>query len=544
MVKISGKHFIFTRVEQEYSPKNVGGFQVYYASKDLPIEDLKLLENSVKCFIPSDNTIVRKQFFRLPSQSFAFVHTVVESHPEISDRSQRGGVFLAHGIIIDSNHFSQIFFNPFLVFDGFRFLTSAEEMVNQFKQLEYKEQQCRIEVDPYAPIADSEKFTGNALELYQLATKQKKQIEPLLLVGQNIEIERFLRAIIQFAPISVRSLCTFDTNVDNCQLAIGNFWAVGSSFPKDQIQNTLNVSRCIPNLQSGSGPKGDLYYDWLQFVIRNDGKDAYRHAVTAQTLADVFVNRNSFSKIKNLNPDGCELFFLAHEKKITQYIIQTIAKLTSANVAQDLINYILSSQPDYRELLSIAASKSVSPSYLSPLIRNWVLSCAPDFKLLKNDDWIALQNFAKDANDWVILFWASALAENDKLKQSSLANMGESDYLIILLLLFKPIYPKDYVSSSNIHMRQLMPKVIPVLRKLNNDVFVDFVSEMFKMKAMDFLDELAPKVNSLDNKLLTQLEARMPSLPDRSLFMQSVREKRMEFGRPDGIRGLFYRTKK
>src|SRR5689334_16608961 len=106
MMEISGNHFIFASVEREYSPKNEGGFQVYYASKDIPDLDIQLLKNAVACFLPSQNSIVRRQYFCLPSANFAFISTIVENHREISDRVGRGGGYLAHGIIIDRKQFS------------------------------------------------------------------------------------------------------------------------------------------------------------------------------------------------------------------------------------------------------------------------------------------------------------------------------------------------------------------------------------------------------------------------------------------------------
>lgn len=543
MVKISGKHFIFTRVEAEYSPKGVAGFQSYFSSKDLSVQDLEVMEDCVKCFLPSEKTVVRKQFFRLPSGDFAFVHTLLESHPQISDRSRRGGIFLAHGIVISESDFAKIFFNPFHVFDNFRFLSSAQDMIDHFQQ-GIKEQPCVIVVDPYLPIIDNGASSQYALRYYQLAADQKKQVQPLLLVGQNESVEKFLRAVIQFAPLRSRPFCTFDTNLDGCQLATSNFWAIGSSFPKDEFQNFIHLNRELPDNLTGSEPQGDMYYEWLKFALTHTQKEIASHVETAQILAEIFVNKHSFERIQSLNQDSCYSFFLAHNKRITGYLVQTVAKLTSENIAKYLVKYIFSSQPDYRKIVSIASSKIVTRHYLSPIIRDWLLASAPVFDFLKSGDWINLQNFAKEAKDMMLLFWASVMGNKNKLRKISIENMSESDYQTVLLLLNKPVHPMYFVSNSLTQMRQLMSKVQPVLHDFSNDVFIDFASEIFKMESLTFIDELSPRINSLDNKSLTLLESRLPSsLPRDSQFAKMVRARRKELGRPSGLKGLFYRPK-
>jgi hypothetical protein len=543
MITVSGKHFIFTRVESEYSPNNKGGFQVYYSSKGIADSDLQLLVATVNCFSPKDSNVVRKQFFRLPSQNFAFINTITENHPEITDRKRRTGNYLAHGIILEAEQFSKILFNPFKVFDGYKFLSSAEDMVKEFSQIDHHEPLINFDVNPYSPIEGGENFSEKALSLYQIAlTSSVKKSGDIHLVGNNQEVDTFLRAMFQFAQPFMRPSCFFDTHAENCQIPSGLFGIIGASFKRTGAQNVIILSQNIPIPEFNPNIKENLYFQWLRKSIEIDAKDAYRFSSTAQILATAFHENSAFDEII-LDLESSQSFYQVHKELVLRRLDETISSLTTPLVSKKMISYMLMSKTDIREILLMAASRSIALKSLSPIIRKMIEFNAPGFDDWKKSDWIKLQVFSQNANDMVALFWASSLGKNAKTRQSTCSIMSEDDYQLSLSLLFLSIEPKDFIPSSEINMKHLLSKILPALNNLDSKVFVEFILELHTNKLFEIIDALEIRVSAFDNKILTYLESKLPGLPEDSVFLKSMKVRRKAIGRPEGIKGIFYQVK-
>ncbi len=187
---------------------------------------------------------------------------------------------------------------------------------------------------------------------------------------------------------------------------------------------------------------------------------------------------------------------------------------------------------------------SASFDFLSPFLRNLIGHDSPMYVGWEKNDWTNIQSFAERANDSLIMFWASTFAGDKKTRINSCKVLSESDYQQSLLLIVKSIAPADYVPTSSRNLRHLFTSIWPLLNQMDNFLFAEFVVELYNNKEYEFIDNLKSKVSSLDNKALTHLESKLTKMPVGSSFMISMQHKRQELGRPEGIKGIFYRAKK
>ncbi len=96
MTTILIDHFLYGRVEGEYSPRRRSGFQTIYSPEGTDPSDIEALEKRLLCFQPDRSNRIRLQFFT-HNRLVIVGHTCrVEPHLEIIDRNGRTGAFIAH----------------------------------------------------------------------------------------------------------------------------------------------------------------------------------------------------------------------------------------------------------------------------------------------------------------------------------------------------------------------------------------------------------------------------------------------------------------
>jgi hypothetical protein len=540
MLTVSGKQFIFTRVEAEYSPVGQGKFQVFYSSDGIANADLQMLTTIASCFSAKGFSFVRRQFFQLPSGCFAFVNTVSANHPVITDKKRNDGNYIVHALVIDYEMFSTILFNPFKVFDNFSFVNSAERMVKEFNHLERREPSSFFEVDPYSPIVGGESYSNKAVSLFKMARLSEQKDNTLNLVGKTQDVEAFLRCLIQFSPFNTRRTCTFDTYSDNCQVPNGLFWIIGASLKRSDTKNVLDLSLGIPAAVDNQQVKDNLYFSWLQDAIRINPTDAYDISSFVQLLSHSF-EKNLQLDVAALDMKAVQSFYQKHKKIVLRRFEDVISNAITPSIARRILANLPKLGVGFFEILLVASPQAKIGGVMLPILRNLIAFDAPQFSNWKKEDWKKIQKFAISNVDHVILFWAATLGKNQSSRLATCAMMSEGDYFAALSLLLTPIEPKYFMPSSDKNLRVLIAKVVSKLNEIDDRVFTEFVLELYQHELYEHLEAIESRIRILDNKSLSYLEGRLRKLPVNSIFIKSLRSRRKEIGRPAGIKGFFYK---
>ncbi len=507
MSTISVAQLIFTRVESAYSSQKKNGFQTVYKTESLSSTDVNIIEKRIQCFQPYQPAPVRRQFFTLNDGAIVLTYTTqIEAHPEIIDKSRRKGAFLTHCLILDKTEFNKIDYNPFLIFDHYRFINDPEDMVATFGKatgiasIEY------IEVEQQRYSIPSCTWSGSEVQkLILLATQAEqlsKQERSVFLLGKEDDINETLRIVFHLLPKNKRLLCMFDTCIDGCSIQRGSYWAVGATRRQSEnyyIEVKTTEQRVVSQIKYTSENQ-DLYMGWLEVVSSQENfKTVMERAYTIQMLSTAFTERIQ-PNLDEFEENVCQEFIRLHKHRVMSDLEVALSKATGRKIA-GLLSDSLYRANKIPILLSIAASQNTDTIDLSSLVADYIIREKPDWD---EDDWKILRNLAQQENNMHLLYLSATLGKkvDKKARDKALLNMDENTFLSVLDLLMNPIEPSHFVTSA----------YLPVLlenSRLNNMIvnqFIDLVKAIIKVNASEHLDSLAGYVETMDENSLTKIE--------------------------------------
>jgi hypothetical protein len=540
MSTLRAAQLIYSRVEPDYSPQRKSGFQTVYKSDSLTGAEVSQIEKRVQCFQPGQPNATRYQFFIIESGAIVLTHSVlIETHPEIVDRDSRGGVFVAHCLILSRADFDKVDFNPFTLLQMHNFVENAEAMVAQFGQASGVAPELKIEAERWHHPPSTSWSGSEAQKLATLAIQADQLIQKgqaVLLIGAAHEVTEALQIAFWFTPKHRRLACTFDTCVDRCLPRPVWYWALGATTRQSSnvyLQVHASERRVMSQVDNNLDNK-DMYLVWLkQAIQRHDFGQVIKHASTTQTLAQAFAEHTQ-PQLKELDEAACHDFMELHAGPIRQSLEVALAQVVGKNVATVLSGY-LPGQIDTLALLDMAASQRINLVELSAFIVNWLIDERPE---LNDGDWKKLQSLARQGQDMRLLHLAAILSKkvDAKIRDEALSEMNGRTFRQALEQLLEPIAPADLVTRA--HLSTLLAD--QRLRGLSGQQLVDLVEAILEIDAAQQLDDLAVHVKGLENKPLAQLEKiikKQGDLPPK--FTKAVRARRAELGPPPRLLGLF-----
>lgn len=544
MPSISAQQMVFSRVEPDYSPKGVSGFQTIYASPSLKADEIMFIEARISCYQPPvGNQLARKQFFGLPSGKVVITNTVtIESDPIITDRDRRTGAFIAHCLVFSPTDFLLILNNPFKVIDQFQFLTTPHEMVHTFNHQTGEEVLCHLEVDS---------LNGDNLDpvLWRQATKILAKIEQLrntkdnsetiLFVGTQEQIEQALRMFIQIAPPELRLLCTFTTNIDACRVQPGEYWATGASYVPDgrfeKISLTNMESLPIDHLVKTD----DIYSRWLDKVCKNSLPKNYFEVTSAQAISTAFRLKKQVPEFVDENTS--KDIYQIYQAEIRSSLKKIIGSSLSPKIAEVAVGPLMDNT-DSKVLLTISATGSIQNDMLILLCQSIILDSRANLQGCEKEDWNIIAKFGEQSKDYLLIFWASSILKNEKKAKSALEELSAENFQTAIELLNAPIPPVYFVSER--HLNVFLKVFSSISQSVSDNNFEEVVISIRNFKKSDLIGSLAQRLNTIDNKHLTRLEDLLEKEKNLSPeFARAMHIRRKKLGRPAGIAGWFYKDK-
>jgi hypothetical protein len=537
MTTVRAAQLIYTRVEPAYSPQMKSGFQTVYRSTSLSPTDVNVIEKRVQCFQPNPPTLVRFQFFTLDSGGIVLTNSIqIDSHPEIIDKDQRRGVFIAHCLILSKAEFAKADYNPFVILDRHRFLDDAEDMVRTFGQATADAPPALIEIERPRYSPPSAWSGTEALKVAALAMRGeqlRRSGKSVLLVGSDDEISEALRMVFYLLPKSRRLACTFDTLIDRCPTRSGLYWAVGTTTRQSSSSYILvnTTERKVLSTVEESLEDEDLYLTWLKYASSQaDFQSAMGRAFTVQLLTDAFAVKSQL-RLDELDEEACHEFMRLHEQRVMQDLENVLAKAVGKGIAAPLTHH-LHEMIETPTILNIAASQHLDPVQLCAIVTDWIVREKPD---LKDKEWEAIQDLARRGRDMRLLHLSAVLGRkvNAKVRDEALGSMGAQTFQAALEQLMDPIEPADFVTLN--HLPLLLSD--HRLDKMTDEKFVALVMAIVEVGAASQLNALSRQVKSLANEPLAQLEKIIKKhangIPEE--FKMAVVVRREEIGERPGL---------
>lgn len=435
-------HVIFTRVERQFSPRHISGYQIVYQSPALGSETGQI-EKRLQCFQPGSEYITRYQFFWTDKRQVVLSKSVPLFRPsrEVIDWDQRDA-FLAHALVLSASAFAEVHNDPFAIFDITQALfTTNEEQLRSYLQHPPHE---RLRVSPrYQPETSplehwpvSELGKLNSLGL-QAATMTQQARSIALLDPNPDEVYRLLRALFPLLRPRVRAECTFDTFADGCLPAPGTFWAIGCvRSPGNPGLLPIQLARRYINTQAVSNDAQALqekvYSTWLSYVLEKVGgfQQVNVEVISAQIIAEAFLEKKPLST-NNLNEHAISHFYEANEQFITQTLSQMIRSVFDDELAARIVDATIIYLPKL-DRLSIVACGFYSSRTLAWVIYYWRLQSSSEFEY-----WKELFKFAEQADYPPLLLMASLkihswvpFTGNENARMKSLGSLGRSAQLL------------------------------------------------------------------------------------------------------------------
>lgn len=371
MKKVIAKQLLYTRVEEKFSPSKFSGYQVYYSSPDLNHQEIEDIVIRINNFQPNLNNVVRLQCFFINSNNHVVLTrtSIIDSHPEIIDKSKRPGVLIAHCLIFSMEDYKALRCNPFIVFENFQFTTSASELIESYNQGEQKEVPAKFDTVDNVNAITSSKWVEYIIPLvYMASPKFISQNGTLQIYGAQSDINEAVKAIFEFIPLEYRQKLTFDTYAaQEVQSLPNKYWMVGFHERKTGYSITLDASKKIFNTTPESYT--DLYSTWLVKVINNE-KIAIPQISDAQNLADFIYKKEKIDK-KSVGDATLTSFYDANRNYFETELCTILEKSVNKSFARKL-----GAKPtaffSEEEIISIVSQDNVSGEQINLIVFKWL----------------------------------------------------------------------------------------------------------------------------------------------------------------------------
>lgn len=522
MKTVSCMQMVFCRVEEDYSPALSTGYQTVYKSRGIEEYESEYVEKRIRCFKPRSDDDLRYQFFVIPGGKVVVTHSIpIESDPIIVDKARRGGMFLAHCLLIEPGEFKRINNNPFDIFDNAKFLSSAREMVDEFLSEKRNEDIHYINIYPSTKYFRASRWDSEAVKLYSLAKAAPtitSNSMTSLIISSREEIEYFLRAVFHFTPPKLRISCSFDTSIDDCDVQAGQFWIAGSLKSLNKSFVNLDISGNSLALSVDPPQQTDCYFNWLQEFQKSGGEELYERVPKIQDLCEAIHNKRI--PAKELLKDEIILpFFSINKTFIKERLTNALSQDVPIKIVEELSLFIMQSY-DPMDVIKHAATQEITPEYGAGYIHNWIIHNTQHLDILQDEDWVKIFELADKAQDTTLLFWLSIFTENSVRRNEAIRKMSKEEFLDALFLLQNPISASHFVNSRFSSI--LLNKLIPLLGELTNDQFIELVEAIVSIEVFDDLNVLSDRVLLLDSRDLRKLNKVIKNIENLPLDFQNA----------------------
>ncbi len=370
MKKITAKQLIYTRVEEDFSPTKISGYQVYYSSPDLNHQEIEHVVSRVNNFQPHLYNVIRLQCFFINSNNNVVLTrtSIIDSHSEIIDKSKRPGVLIAHCLIFSMEDYKALGCNPFIVFENFRFITSASELINSYNQGKQKEAVAEIQVAEGANPITSSNWIEQILPLIYVASpKFVSENRTLQIYGTQIDINGAVKAIFEFTPLAYRENLTFDTYAQGNPTSSNKYWMTGLNERKTGYSVTLDASE--KTFSTTPESYTDLYSAWITEEISNN-KFTINQLSEAQNLVNSIYNKEKINE-NFVGSATLISFYETHRNYFESKFRTILEKITNSSVVRKL-----SSNPvailSEAEIISIVSQGVFSGEQAGSFICTWL----------------------------------------------------------------------------------------------------------------------------------------------------------------------------
>jgi hypothetical protein len=514
MPDINADQMIFTRVERSWSPRSFAGYQTVHRSSGIDDTTMKAVESVIQTLPQTAQARSvgerRRQFFRVNTDHFVIAHTtVIDPHPEITDRNRRGA-FLVHCVLVPSDTFTWLRDNPFEIFDQVSFVSSAEEMRDRFGQCQERIEPLKLRPGGEYRRNDAD-WSDQARALYELAFKASdlmKAGERVQLTGPEEAVFQTLRVLFYLCPNGRRHL-TFDTLTDGRTMRPETFWAIG--LPENESRSrtsspTIDCSnhKVVRGAADVTLPK-DPQHLWLDQALNEQPLDQVAElAEDVQRVAEA-IKLGKSPLGKPINPRAYRELYRTAPEFIDKAFHSRIRAMVSEDVSLkfstflcELIRRTPQEIPDFVEAAIDPHSRSRP---LAKWFTTWIKTSG--YRLARND-WNHLHAVARAADNLVLEFWCAAhRSPADKATAIAvLDRMTGGQFEESLARLAHGIDLQMFVCRTH---AELLGTCLD-LKTLSDGRFVALVSAIAELNGGSALKSWAGRVSSLSKGKLEQLQ--------------------------------------
>lgn len=473
---LAADQLLYGRVEADYSPRRVDGYQVVYRSAGVTEPEVRAVEAAVKAFAPAEAGDVRLQFFWLPTGRCALTHSVaIDPHPEYVDHNQRGGAFLAHCLVLSEAEFREhLLANPFRVFDARPrpFFTRAEDMIRELggrfadapkRELEVAApDEGRIAAARDAWGAHDDDLKTFAAEVLAPALFGARRGGGLLIEGTPEHAADLIRLLFALnKDDAVRKAHTFDTLVPPGKVGDATYWAVGTArAPSDGGSARVRLDGETKTVTAGG--KNQLpkrFYLWLTAALeagrpRDEVFEVLGNMARAVELFEGGAARPAEPGAAGEPPGPIpavafrEYYALFGDEVRADLKARLKAALPPAlagGVAEQLAEYGLprGERPWWRD-------KPVPVVELAAWVTSWVAAKQPRLGWAERK---AVRALGAAAGAWPLVFWGAVLGAfpRRRTRDRALAAMppGSEPFAAALRLLGRGVPPAEFVTREH-----------------------------------------------------------------------------------------------
>jgi hypothetical protein len=193
-------------------------------------------------------------------------------------------------------------------------------------------------------------------------------------------------------------------------------------------------------------------------------------------------------------------------------------------------------------VVSAGSCQNINLQRVSNILRDWLVQHLEAGNSLTKQKLIDLRNLSEGSHDVVLGFWISELQEDSKNSRKLLREMAEPESIESLVLLNKPISPVAFVDPR--FSEVFVNKIKMQLNQVDDQGFFELVNKFIDESMIVHLAFLSSRINTLNNRYLTQIEKRVVKNKSIPLpFLQAMSERRHLIGAPFSVFDVFKKEK-
>lgn len=539
------KHLIYGRVEADYSPKRRSGYQIVYQSSGIE-SDIPEIEKRVQCFQYSGQNVERYQYFWSNSGRVVLSRTVpiFTSDETVIDRNRRPGAFVAHSYIIDKDVFQRVRNDPFALFGDQNLFPYADEetFIAQAGQwiADPPSEQISIRLRTQYQESDPEWAQEELYKLYQLteiASTLTAQKQSLSFLGDFEDIYAILSLVLFLTTPSKRAFCTFDTFVDGCLPAPGQYWAIGgtkrlanSNFIPIYTENRKIDYKTSTQKEGEPSPKESHYSVWLRHSLKNSGmlSEVVTKSYSVQDVEIAYAAGLSLSlEYDNLAglKDFVNVVQTSFDERLFSLLVETVEKPVAV-----LFSPVAHTYMDLPILFNAVSTKKFELRSLTVALYRWLLTDRPMIK-----SWKALITLAEESQHASLLLLAGVQNEHHGILGAFWRSGNEREQALIelqntncLLEALDELYvtwlkPEDFIIPSTLEPVVLYTKSYFEEHMLDEGMFQALVIAILKIGGGLYLAHLVEFVEKLVKKSTLKILSKVTEKYDADvMFVQRV----------------------